>query len=176
MRSCVGARVLARSLASRSTRRLAHTKVAVVSPLDNPALKDLPLDVNAEFLIAPDMDTMLSHDGLEEAEALLWIAPGSPDVMRELVGAGHLPKLKWTHGFYAGIDVIADFARNELTAADVPLTNGRGAFSSSLAEYALSSTLHFVKQVPRCMENRREKRWDKFVMVRAAHSHAHEKV
>jgi len=46
----------------------------------------------------------------------------------------------------------------------IPLTNGRGAFSSSLAEYALTAALHFVKQVPRCMENRREKRWDKFVM------------
>jgi len=161
----VGCSVGARSLSRRA--RLAHTKVAVVSPLDNPALKDLPADVEAEFLIGHDLQDLLSNESIHEAEALLWIPPGSPAVLKELVRDGHLPNLKWAHGFYAGVDVIADFARTELAAAHVPLSNGRGAFSSSLAEYALSSTLHFVKQVPRCMENRRAKKWDKFVMVRA---------
>ncbi|EOD06225.1 hypothetical protein EMIHUDRAFT_44961, partial [Emiliania huxleyi CCMP1516] len=46
----------------------------------------------------------------------------------------------------------------------IPLSNGRGAFSSSLAEYALMAALHFNKQVARCQQNRRERRWDKFEM------------
>ena len=75
-----------------------------------------------------------------------------------------LPKLAWAHGFYAGIDPIAEFARTELVPASVPLSNGRGAFSSSLAEYAMCAAMHFIKQIPRCMQNRREKKWDKFVM------------
>lgn len=72
-----------------------------------------------------------------------------------------MPKLRWAHGFYAGVDVIADFAREDLAHVGVPLSNGRGAFSSSLAEWAICSAMHFIKQIPRCMQNRREKKWDK---------------
>ena len=67
------------------------------------------------------------------------------------------------HGFYAGVDAMGQFVR-ELEASDVPLTNGRGAFSASLAEYAITAALHFTKQVPRCMRNREDKVWDKFEM------------
>ena len=68
------------------------------------------------------------------------------------------------HGFYAGVDAMGQFVR-ELEASDVPLTNGRGAFSASLAEYAITAALHFTKQVPRCLRNRAEGKWDKFVMA-----------
>jgi len=68
------------------------------------------------------------------------------------------------HGFYAGIDPIATFAREELVSAKVPLSNGRGAFSSSLAEWSICAAMHFIKQIPRCMANRRARKWDKFVM------------
>ena len=67
------------------------------------------------------------------------------------------------HGFYAGVDAMGQFV-HELEASDVPLTNGRGAFSASLAEYAITAALHFTKQVPRCMRNREDKVWDKFEM------------
>ena len=150
------------SLATRALRRGAHTRVAVVSPLDNPALRDLPSDVDAEFILLPD--EVPTDGSLHDVEALLWIPPGKPTVLSELVRGGHMPNLKWAHGFYAGVDAIAEFATKDLAPANVPLSNGRGAFSSSLAEYALSCTLHFVKQVPRCIDNRRAKKWDKFVM------------
>lgn len=148
--------------------RLASTtaappKIAVVVPDDSPALRALPLDAEAELLIGGDISELLAHgDKLQQAEALLWIPPASPDVLRELVRGGHLPKLRWMHGFYAGVDAIASFAKEDIP--DIPLSNGRGAFSSSLAEYALTAALHFNKQIPRCMDNRRERKWDKFVM------------
>ena len=50
------------------------------------------------------------------------------------------------------------------TSQRVVLTNGRGAFSSSLGEYALASMLYFNKQLARCAANRPEKRWDYFTM------------
>ena len=143
----------------------AALRVAVVSPLDNPALRDMPADVEASLLVGSDVEALMAYgDDLASAEGLLWIPPASPAVLRELVQGGHLPNLKWAHGFYAGVDPIAAFAQEDLLPAGVPLSNGRGAFSSSLAEYALTAALHFVKQVPRCMDNRRERRWDKFVM------------
>ena len=83
--------------------------------------------------------------------------------LRQLWAGGHLPSCRWVHGFYAGVDAIGDFV-GELASSDVPLTNGRGAFSLSLAEYALTAALHFTKQVPRCMANREARVWDKFEM------------
>eukprot|EP00900_Chrysochromulina_parva_P017198 jgi/Chrpa1/2547/Chrysochromulina_OHIO_Genome00013822-RA len=119
----------------------------------------------AEFLLGENLKELLAYGPrLADAEALLWIPPGSPAVLRELVRGGHLPNLKWVHGFYAGIDPIAAFAREELVPAKVPLSNGRGAFSSSLAEWSICAAMHFIKQIPRCMANRRARKWDKFVM------------
>lgn len=137
--------------------------VAAVAPADSPALKFLPHD-KAEFIVADSLAAMQAHPSLSSAEALLWIPPGPPALLKELWHGGHLPNCRWVHGFYAGVDVIGDFAQ-ELAHSDVPLTNGRGAFSLSLAEYAMTAALHFVKQVPRCMDNRRSKVWDKFVMA-----------
>ena len=89
-------------------------RVVVVSPPTGPAIEAAPLDA-ATFLIGGDMKTLLAHgDELKEAEALLWIPPGPPAVLSELVRGGHLPKLKWCHGFYAGVDAISAFAREDL--------------------------------------------------------------
>ena len=47
---------------------------------------------------------------------------------------------------------------------ETPLTNAKGAFSRSLAEYSLAAMLHFNKQVPRLQANRAGKVWEKFIM------------
>lgn len=139
--------------------------VVVVTPPSGEAFAAAPLDA-AELLVGDNMETLLAYgDRLKEAEALLWVPPGPPAVLSELVRGGHMPNLKWCHGFYAGVDAIGSFVREDLAPANVKLSNGRGAFSHSLAEYAMCAALHFVKQVPRCIENRREKKWDKFVMA-----------
>ncbi len=124
----------------------------------------MPKD-RADFLIADSYDQMLGYgpELLNKVEGLLWIPPGPPPVLSQLWAGGHLPSCRWVHGFYAGVDAIGDFV-GELASSDVPLTNGRGAFSLSLAEYALTAALHFTKQVPRCMANREARVWDKFEM------------
>ncbi|KAL1511024.1 hypothetical protein AB1Y20_005849 [Prymnesium parvum] len=143
-----------------ATRRV--PTVAVVAPHDSPAIALMPHE-QAEFIVADSLDQMRSHPSFGSVEAMLWIPPGPPSLLSELWRGGHVPHCRWVHGFYAGVDAISDFAR-ELAASDVPLTNGRGAFSSSLAEYAMAAALHFNKQIPRCMSNRQQRKWDKFVM------------
>ena len=154
-------------LFAKASRRLERVPPAcvVVSPWDNPALARAPADA-AELLIGNTLDELLAHgdDKLRAAECLLWVPPGDAGVLSALLRGGHLPALKWVHGFYAGVDGIAGFIEHDLAPAGLPLSNGRGAFSSSLAEYALAAALHFNKQVPRCQENRRARKWDKFVM------------
>jgi len=156
---------------ARNLRRLSsgtsapRPLIAVVSPRNNPALASAPKD-RADLLIADNLETMLGYgDLLQRAEGLLWIPPGPPPLLTELWQGGHLPACKWVHGFYAGVDAIDGFVKTCLVDSEVPLTNGRGAFSESLAEYAITAALHFVKQVPRCIDNRERRVWDKFEMA-----------
>jgi sodium/hydrogen exchanger 8 len=79
------------------------------------------------------------------------------------------PKLvncRWVHSFAAGVDALRSFIDDHLLplGEKVTLTNGRGAFSSSLAEHALAGMLYFNKQISRCERNRKAKIWDNFVM------------
>ena len=49
-----------------------------------------------------------------------------------------LPNCTWVHSFFAGVDALAPFIQAKLlegAGASIPLTNGKGAFSDSLAEW-----------------------------------------
>eukprot|EP01052_Picozoa_sp_SAG31_P061213 SAG31_NODE_20314_length_578_cov_0.701461_1_plen_92_part_00 len=83
------------------------------------------------------------------------VPPGSVDTLKDMWP--HLPNVKWVHSFFAGVDALAPVIGPRLLERQVPLTNGRGAFSSSLAEYVLAAVLHFNKQIPRCTANRKAK-------------------
>ena len=95
-------------------------------------------------------------------DALVWV-PGVAGA--EATKAFEALGPKWVHSFSAGVDGLAPFLASEAFAArPTPLSNGRGAFSSSLAEYVLAAALHFNKRLPRCARNRDAKRWDAFTM------------
>ena len=95
-------------------------------------------------------------------DALVWV-PGV--AAAEVTQAFEALKPQWVHSFPAGVDGLSGFLSSEaLQARQVPVTNGKGAFSSSLAEYVIASVMHFTKQVPRCLTNQRDKKWDPFVM------------
>ena len=95
-------------------------------------------------------------------DALVWV-PGV--AAAEVTQAFEALKPRWVHSFPAGVDGLSGFlTSDELQARPVPVSNGKGAFSSSLAEYVITAIMHFTKQVPRCLTNQKEKRWDPFVM------------
>ena len=155
--------------------------IAVVSPLDNPALRAMPADV-ADFVVGNSAEALLADERTANAEALLWVPPGDPGVLSQVFP--HTPRVRWCHSFFAGVDALAPFVRQHLLPGDsgcgggggggdgaaseikaeVLLSNGKGAFSDSLAEWVMTSVLHFNKQIPRVLANRQEKVWDKFVM------------
>ena len=99
-------------LFAKASRRLERVPPAcvVVSPWDNPALARAPADA-AELLIGNTLDELLAHgdEKLKAAECLLWVPPGDAGVLSALLRGGHLPALKWVHGFFAGVDGIASF-------------------------------------------------------------------
>jgi phosphoglycerate dehydrogenase-like enzyme len=67
--------------------------------------------------------------------------------------------LRWIHSLNAGVEELLSPA---LVAGDIPLTNARGVFKRSLAEFAVLGILFHTKKVRRLIEHQRERTWDKF--------------
>jgi phosphoglycerate dehydrogenase-like enzyme len=57
-------------------------------------------------------------------------------------------QLKWVHSIMAGVDVYCKVP--EFREADhIPLTNAKGAYSESLAEFAMLGVLYHTKHLER---------------------------
>ena len=72
-----------------------------------------------------------------------------------------LPGLKWIHSSFAGLD---GFLFPGLVESDVVVTNAKGVFSQSLAEYALFACKYFALDFPRMHRQRCERRWEQFAV------------
>lgn len=96
--------------------------------------------------------------GVETPLCLLRIPGVAPVEVKNVLD--RIPSIGWVHSFSAGIDTMAPHVEDY----EGSVTNGRGAFSSSLAEYVMTASLHFNKQLTRCAENARNKRWETFTM------------
>ncbi|TNC22777.1 D-2-hydroxyacid dehydrogenase [Amycolatopsis alkalitolerans] len=85
-------------------------------------------------------------------------------------GAWHAAdKLRWLHIASAGVDPVMFPALRE---SDVTLTNSRGVFDASIAEYVLGVIIAFAKDLPRSLELQREGRWQHRESERVAGRHA----
>ncbi len=84
-------------------------------------------------------------------------------VPRELVEQvfAMAPRLEWIHVLWAGLDSLLFPA---LLESRVTLTNGRGVFSRSLAEFVIAGMLWFAKDIRRMRRQQRERRWEKFTV------------
>lgn len=71
----------------------------------------------------------------------------------------YTPNVKWVHSLSAGVEkvLIPDFIESP-----VPLTNARGVFKRSLAEFAVLGMLYFSKRVRRLIESQRKHKWNEF--------------
>lgn len=138
--------------------------ITVLSSLSSRALDGLPTIPGVNFIVSENVESLKENASVEESCGVVFIPPLSTEV---LVNAWPLfKKANWVHCFFAGCDSVMPFIRKYELEHDSKfnLTNGRGAFSDSLAEYALTVMLHFNKQIKRIEANRREKVWDKFQM------------
>ncbi|MEZ5355121.1 MAG: D-2-hydroxyacid dehydrogenase [Bryobacteraceae bacterium] len=66
------------------------------------------------------------------------------------------PKLKWVHSMSAGVE---NTLFPELVASPLPLTNARGVFSRSLAEFVILGALYFDKKVSDMRRQQVASRW-----------------
>lgn len=112
------------------------------------------------------LEDFTSSPKLAEVDVLVLavFAGGNPQVIAEL-----WPQLKaqvrWIHSLAAGVDTLVPVLQQLGDEAQaVPLTNAKGAFSRSLAEYAVAAVMHFNKQITRLQANRVSRNWEKFIM------------
>eukprot|EP00667_Euglena_gracilis_P015557 EG_transcript_16187 len=87
--------------------------------------------------------------------------PGLKETVAAVVGRSPKARTVWIHSFSAGVDHLLT---PEVKASHAPVTNAKGCFSQSLAEYALLGCLYFEKQVPRLQANRVAASWERFQM------------
>jgi phosphoglycerate dehydrogenase-like enzyme len=70
-----------------------------------------------------------------------------------------LTGLKWLHSASAGLDTLLF---PELIESDVIVTNAKGVYSHSLAEYALTCCNFFAKDIRRLRASQAKSSWDPF--------------
>ncbi|MBL3557375.1 MULTISPECIES: D-2-hydroxyacid dehydrogenase [Marinobacter] len=140
-----------------------HSK-PVVTVLTAPGEKEPPgmdaLRARAEVRFAsdeptlretlPGTDVMMVTDFRTEALAAAW---PSAD------------KLKWIHATSAGVDALMF---PDLINGDVVVTNARGIFDRTIAEYVLCTILMFAKDFPRSLKLQAEHKWQHRDTERAA--------
>ncbi|KAJ1622241.1 D-isomer specific 2-hydroxyacid dehydrogenase [Pavlovales sp. CCMP2436] len=143
---------------------LAPRMIAVLAQRGSPALRNLPQIAGCALHVCSTSGELLALS--PRPSALLWIAPAPPS---ELLAAwpALFESVTWVHSFSAGVDLLAPFFAASGAGAPgsrVQVSNGRGAFSESLAEYVLWAMLHHAKRAEHCVTNKATKQWDKFVM------------
>ncbi|CAM9970731.1 unnamed protein product [Ascophyllum nodosum] len=141
-----------------------EAKIIVIAAEGDDTLVELErLPEKAKFLFrGVNMEEFSTSEGkqaLAEANVFL-VCTGGKDLLSQLLPQA--PKLAWIHSRSAGVDsmLFPELVEND----SIPLTNARGLFSSSLAEYCLLSCLYFAKDVDRWKRNQRERKWEKFVV------------
>jgi phosphoglycerate dehydrogenase-like enzyme len=129
----------------------------VVAPPDHYVLKNIePLRDAANISIGADSATVERYG--PEAEIILYSGLAGKTISFRDVWP-HAKKVRWIHTLSAGLEKLLF---PELAESPVIITNARGVFKDSLAEFVITGMLYFYKRVSRLVENQRAHRWDDF--------------
>ena len=97
-----------------------------------------------------------------DCNAVLNVSGSSSEIL-EIVA--EMYGLVWIHSITAGVDHILSVELTDtLQYRGIILTNAKGIYSSSLAEYVMLACAFFSKQVPRLIKQKGDKQWDRFVV------------
>ena len=116
-----------------------------------------PIREQADFRISTDLEYLKKN--APEADILLVIGMRNNNSLRELWPLAK--KVRWVHSLSAGVEQVFF---PEFVHSDVPLTNAKGVFKRSLAEFAVLGILYFSKRVPLLIEQQRAHKWEQFAV------------
>jgi phosphoglycerate dehydrogenase-like enzyme len=134
-------------------------KLLVVGPRGHPALRNLdPLREFSEISVSNEQSEL---EALAPTAEILLITGMSDAAVNLPQLWQHFGSLRWIHSLAAGVEKLLFPA---LAASNIPLTNARGVFKRSLAEFAVLGILFHTKKVRRLIDNQRARRWDDFTV------------
>ena len=94
------------------------------------------------------------------ADVIVYLPPPFAAVSLEAIWP-FARRVRWIHSMSAGVEKVLFPA---LIASPVPVTNARGVFKRSLAEFVVLGMLYFFKHVRRLVESQRAHQWDDFTV------------
>ena len=131
--------------------------VLVVCPPDHYALRNLSaIREEANIWVGNDTEALSQH--APKAEIVVYSSLTGKTVDFEEVWK-HARSVRWIQSLSAGVEKLLF---PELIESDVPLTNARGVFKRSLAEFAIFGVLFHSKRGRRLVESQRKHHWDDF--------------
>jgi phosphoglycerate dehydrogenase-like enzyme len=137
---------------------MANTNILVFAPPDHPGLGRLaPLRARSDLCISDDAAELARRT--PRAEVLLITGLCAPLDLPSLWPQAR--SVRWIHTLSAGVEKLLF---PELIESPAVLTNARGVFKRSLAEFAVLGILFHTKKVRRLLDNQRERRWDHFLV------------
>uniref|UniRef100_I2CQU9 D-isomer specific 2-hydroxyacid dehydrogenase n=1 Tax=Nannochloropsis gaditana (strain CCMP526) TaxID=1093141 RepID=I2CQU9_NANGC len=142
-------------------QEMRECRIAILGPHDTPHMEELKH-------LPPEAKVVAQGNSLQDFQSLDPSLLGSVDVLllappagRELLSSlwPSFTNLKWIHCIFAGVDHVLF---PDLIHSSIPLTNARGLFSSSLAEYGVLAMSYFAKDLPRLLAQKAEKKWERY--------------
>jgi len=136
---------------------MSKPNLLVLSPPDHYALRNLePIKEFANIFITNEDGP--AKEFAKTADIILYSGMTGKNLDFPTVFAA-APQLKWIHSLSAGVEKLLFPA---FAGSAVPLTNARGVFKRSLAEFVVLGMLYFSKRVRRLVDNQRANKWDNF--------------
>lgn len=136
---------------------MAKPNLLVLSPPDHYSLRNLEVIKEAADVFVNN-DEKEAKELARRADIILYSGLTGKLVSFPEVFA-NAAQLKWIHSMSAGVEKLLIPA---LVESQVPLTNARGVYKRSLAEFAVLGMLYFTKRVRRLVDSQRASRWDNF--------------
>jgi phosphoglycerate dehydrogenase-like enzyme len=142
--------------------------LALADPKDinNEPLYKGPLPDGAELLAVGTTLAQFDVEHLKAAEPnVIFVSYGDArQPLAELLQT--FPSVQWVHTRSAGIDfctseTLSSFAET----GKIQVTNAKGCFSSTLAEYAMMACAYFAKDLPRLLSQKKVSNWEKYPIL-----------
>ncbi|CAB9511999.1 Glyoxylate/hydroxypyruvate reductase [Seminavis robusta] len=99
----------------------------------------------------------------EPPTVILVTTKGIKDLLAELLTTPEFASsIQWVHAKSAGIEHCTSPA---LAASTVVMSNAKGHFSSTLAEYGMMACSYFAKDLPRLLQQQQDSNWEKYSIL-----------
>mmetsp|Transcript_16036 Transcript_16036/g.29171 ORF Transcript_16036/g.29171 Transcript_16036/m.29171 type:complete len:403 (-) Transcript_16036:226-1434(-) len=146
-------------------RKVKEARIISLSAIDDEANKALHEGVLPSGATLLGIGTSLrDFDALRGQEPnVLFCSPSCPKARLQLpLLLAAFPSIEWVHCRSAGLDFVVSEELSEVIMDQAIMTNAKGQFSSTLAEYTMMACSFFAKDLPRLMQQKKDKNWGKY--------------